>query len=31
MLLAEPIIAPVKKNKFLHLEKELPLTVYETE
>ena len=27
----EPIIAPVKKHKFLHVEKQLPLTTYNTE
>lgn len=29
--LTEPIIAPVKKNKFQHLEQDLPMTTYDTE
>lgn len=29
--LTEPIIAPVKKNKFQHLEQDLPVTTYDTE
>ena len=29
--LTEPIIAPVKKNKFSHVEQELPATSYEVE
>ncbi len=29
--LSEPIIAPVKKHKFAHSEKELPATTYEME
>ena len=29
--LTEPIIAPVKKNKFQHVEQDLPTTTYDTE
>ena len=29
--LTEPIIAPVRKNKFQHVEQELPQTVYDAE
>ena len=31
VLCVEPIIAPVKKDKFAHQEQELPQTVYEME